>query len=173
MRTIPQRVDPRASEASFSPGGVWEKTALVIEATMGMTMSDTTMPAMKNESDNDASAVVWKMGIQPRCVVIQRESGTIWALRKKKPQMPNRMLGMAARRSIIAWRGLRRAIGAYSAMYSPTVTPMGMAIDTAIKATTTVPKRSPTTPIFGGYTSVFQAIRVKNDVPSSTRERWA
>ena len=39
---------------------------------MGMTMSETTMPAMKNESDSEASAVVWKIGIQPRCVVIQR-----------------------------------------------------------------------------------------------------
>ncbi len=42
-------------------------------------MSETTMPAMKNELVSWESLSVAKNGNQPRWVVIQRDNGTIWA----------------------------------------------------------------------------------------------
>ena len=50
VRTIPHRVDPRAYAASRSPCGACENTCLDSDVTIGMTMSETTTPAMKVES---------------------------------------------------------------------------------------------------------------------------
>ena len=47
VRIIPHRVPPSASAASFSPGGVCENTSRTTAVTIGSTISDTTMPAMK------------------------------------------------------------------------------------------------------------------------------
>ncbi len=49
VRIIPQRVEPSAYAPSRSPTGACEKTCLDSDVTMGMTMSETTTPAMKVE----------------------------------------------------------------------------------------------------------------------------
>src|SRR5262249_59316668 len=45
-RIIPHRVEPNAYAPSRSPAGAWEKTSLMIEHVIGITMSATTRPAM-------------------------------------------------------------------------------------------------------------------------------
>ena len=57
---------PRARAASFSPGGVCANTARQIDATIGMHMKETTMPAMNIELKRLAPLVVLKMGIHPK-----------------------------------------------------------------------------------------------------------
>ena len=43
--TTPHRVAPSASAASFSPGGVWEKTWRITAQAIGITIIATAMPA--------------------------------------------------------------------------------------------------------------------------------
>ena len=47
VRTMPQVVAPSASAASFSPGGVCEKTWRITAHAIGITIIDTAMPATK------------------------------------------------------------------------------------------------------------------------------
>ncbi len=108
MRIIPQRVPPSASAASFSPGGVCVNTSRVTAATIGSTISDTTMPAMNIDPVSSAPSSVRKIGIQPKCRLIHSDSGAISYWSTKNPQMPYSRLGMAASRSTRAVRRLRQ-----------------------------------------------------------------
>ncbi len=56
IRIIPQCVDPNANAASFSPGGHNENTSRITEHAIGITINDTTSPAMNNDDVYDPCA---------------------------------------------------------------------------------------------------------------------
>ncbi len=81
VRTMPHRVPPRASAASFSAGGVWAKTSRETEAMIGRTMSDTTIPAMNIEPLKLAFSSVAKKGIQPKWSARNCDNGMMYSPR--------------------------------------------------------------------------------------------
>ena len=77
--------------------GTWENTSRMIEHWIGMTISATTIPAMKVDAVNTVAFAsglfgsapsTSKIGIHPNQVEIQRDSPITAPWKKKRPQSP-------------------------------------------------------------------------------------
>jgi hypothetical protein len=88
---MPRRVAPSAKAPSFSPGGAWENTSRMTEVEIGITISDTTMPAMNGDERKRASSAAKNLptiGTFARWAFIHSLTGTNRGCRKKNPHRP-------------------------------------------------------------------------------------
>ncbi len=65
-----------------------QNTSRMTEVAVGISIRDTSTPAMNGDSEYCGPSGVAKKGIQPRCVVSQAETPIRCGWRKKKPHTP-------------------------------------------------------------------------------------
>src|SRR5229473_342740 len=87
---MPHLVAPSAYAPSRSPGGACENASRITEQAIGVTMSDTTVPAMNADEVytvaeasglRGSAPVTLKSGIHEKYVEIHRDSPTTWPWR--------------------------------------------------------------------------------------------
>src|SRR5690242_9193271 len=104
----------------------------MIEHEIGITISETTTPAMKVEDVKSGRSVL-KIGIQPRWSESHRLNEMMCGCRKIRPHSPYTMLGTAAIRSTTEMRVPRNRRGAYSEMYNAAANDAGSAMTSATR----------------------------------------
>ena len=155
IQIIPQCVDPNANAASFSPGGHNENTSRITEHAIGITINDTTSPAMNNDDVYDpcaqsgarGSVSTRNTGTHDACNANQCEKNNARGIKKKNPHNPTTTLGIAAIKSTKLTNTRCTVGGAYSVIYNANPNANGNATTIATAANSNVPTRTASIPI--------------------------